>query len=114
MSFFLLGISTLHPSKLDQIKMAVANISCLFIEAAKHDYNEENLKTFLHSKYITEHRIEKICSIYMNSKENIQAQLESIGNSISHIVDVDWHLHYSIKVSSIFPLLNRINLKNIL
>lgn len=97
----ILGISTVYPSKLDLVKTAVANISCLFIEAARYDYNKENLKIFLHNEHINGTRIEKLCNTYAKNKQDIQTQLELIGNSISHTVDVDWRLHHYIKVSSL-------------
>lgn len=86
------------------MKAAVASISCLFIEAARHDYDEENLKIFLHNEHISGQRIEKLCSTYTNNKQDIQMQLESTGDSISHIVDVDWRLHHCVKVSFLIAL----------
>ncbi|KAH0953355.1 hypothetical protein HN011_004275 [Eciton burchellii] len=94
------SIATLYPSKSDLIKAAVANISCLFVEAAKHDYNEENLRIFLQDEHINGQRTEKLCRSYANSKHDIQTQLELIGNNIPHIVDVDWRLHHCVKVST--------------
>ncbi|KYN04428.1 COMM domain-containing protein 3 [Cyphomyrmex costatus] len=95
----ILGITTVHPSKSDLIKAAVANVSCLFIEAARHNYDEESLKHFLHNEHINGHRIETLCSTYINNKQNIQTQLELTGNSLPHIVDIDWRLHHCAKIS---------------
>lgn len=80
------------------MKAAVASISCLFIEAARHDYDEESLKIFLRNEHINGQRIEKLCSTYMNNKQDIQTQLELTGGSVPHIVDVDWRLHHCVKV----------------
>lgn len=88
------------------MKAAVASISCLFIEAARHDYDEESLKIFLHNEHINGQRIEKLCSTYINNKQDIQTQLELTGDSIPHIVDVDWRLHHCVKVSSLITLPN--------
>lgn len=93
-----LGVAVICPSKSDLVKTAIANISCLFIEAARHDYDEESLKMFLHNEHITGQRIEKLCSVYINNKQDIQTQLELTGNSIQHIVDIDWRLHHCVKV----------------
>jgi len=103
---FVPGIATLYPSKSDLIKAAVANISCLFIEAAKHDYDEESLRIFLHDEHINGQRTEKLCRSYANSKRDIQTQLELTGNNIPHIVDIDWRLHHCVKVNS--PVMIRI------
>lgn len=83
------------------MKAAVASISCLFIEAAKHDYDEESLRIFLHNEHINGSRIEKLCSTYVNNKQDIRTQLELTGDNIPHIVDVDWRLHHCVKVSSL-------------
>ncbi|XP_018315105.1 COMM domain-containing protein 3 [Mycetomoellerius zeteki] len=96
------SIATIHPSKSDLIKAAVSNVSCLFIEAARHDYDEESLKHFLHNEHINGHRIETLCSTYINNKQNIQTQLELIGNSLPHVVDIDWRLHHCVKISTRF------------
>lgn len=109
------GIAAVHSSKSDLIKAAVANISCLFIEAARHDYDEESLKHFLRNEHINGQRIETLCSTYMNNKQNIQTQLELTGNSLPHIVDMDWSLHHCVKISTRFtnaPIYNiRISIK---
>lgn len=94
----MLDIAAVCPSKSDLIKTAIANISCLFIEAARHDYDEESLKIFLHNEHISGQRIEKLCSTYINNKQDIQTQLELTGNSIPHIVDIDWRLYHCVKV----------------
>lgn len=96
------AIAAICPSKSDLIKTAFANISCLFIEAARHDYDEESLKHFLHNEHINGQRIETLCSKYVNNKENIQIQLELTGNNLPHVVDVDWRLHHCVKVNSLF------------
>lgn len=93
------GVSAVYPSKSDLVKSAVVNISCLFIEAARHDYDEESLKNFLHNEYINGQRIEKLCGTYIRNKQDIQTQLELIGDSVPHVVDTDWRLHHCVKVS---------------
>lgn len=98
---YFIGIANICPSKSDLVKAAVASISCLFIEAARHDYDEETLKIFLYNEHIKGQRIEKLCNTYMNSKQDIQTQLELTGDSIPHIVDVDWRLHHCVKVGSL-------------
>ncbi|XP_032670526.1 COMM domain-containing protein 3 isoform X2 [Odontomachus brunneus] len=94
------SIAAICPSKSDLIKTAMANILCLFIEAARHDYDEESLKIFLHNEHISGQRIEKLCNTYINNKQNIQTQLELTGNSIPHIVDIDWRLYHCVKFST--------------
>lgn len=94
------SIASIYPSKSDLVKAAVASISCLFIEAARHDYDEESLKIFLHNEHINGQRIEKLCSTYSNNKQDIQTQLELTGDNISHIVDVDWRLHHCVRIST--------------
>lgn len=93
-------ITSVCPSKSDLIKTAFANISCLFIEAARHDYDEESLKHFLHNEHINGQRIETLCSRYMNNKKSIQTQLELMGNNLPHVVDIDWRLHHCVKIST--------------
>lgn len=94
------SIASIYPSKSDLVKAAIASISCLFVEAARHDYDEENLKIFLRNEHINGQRIEKLCSTYMNNKQEIQTQLELTGDSIAHVVDVDWSLHHCVKIST--------------
>ncbi|XP_029041834.2 COMM domain-containing protein 3-like [Osmia bicornis bicornis] len=81
-------------------KKIVADTACLFIEAARHDLDEENLKTFLCQISSDEQRIKKLCERYVNNKTTIQCHLESIGNNPPHIVDVDWHLDYCVKLDT--------------
>lgn len=101
----LVDIAAVYSFKSDLMKAAVANISCLFIEAARHDYDEKSLKSFLHNEHIKGQRVEKLCSTYINNKQDIQAWLESTGDNIPHIVDVDWRLHHCVKVNSL-PFVN--------
>ncbi|XP_071575664.1 COMM domain-containing protein 3 isoform X1 [Temnothorax nylanderi] len=96
------AVANVYPSKSDLIKAAFANISCLFVEAARHDYDEESLKHFLHNEHINGQRIETLCSRYMNNKENIQTQLELTGNNLPHVVDIDWRLHHCVRMSTRF------------
>lgn len=78
--------------------MVFADVICLLIEAARHDLDEESLKNFLNLIYIDEKRITKLCEVYNNNKTAIQSQLELIGNNPPHIIDIDWHLDYCVKV----------------
>jgi len=98
---FVTAIATVYPSKSDLIKSTFVNISSLFIEAARHDYDKESLRHFLHNEHINGQRIETLCNRYINNKETIQTQLELIGNNLPHIVDIDWRLHHCVKVSSL-------------
>lgn len=79
-------------------KKIFADVVCLIIESARHDLNEESLKNFLHLEHIDEKRRTKLCEVYINNKTAIQSQLELIGNNPPHIIDVDWHLDYCVKV----------------
>lgn len=81
-------------------KKIVADTACLFVEAARHDLDEESLKTFLNQASGDEQRMKKLCEKYVNNKKMIQSQLESIGNNPPHIVDVDWHLDYCVKLDT--------------
>lgn len=71
---------------------------CLLLEATRHDLDEESLRSFLNLVYIGEKRITKLCEVYINNKKAIQSQLELIGNNPPHIIDIDWHLDYCVKV----------------
>lgn len=95
----LVDIAAVYSFKSDLMKAAVANISCLFIEAARYDYDEKRLRIFLHNEHIKGQRVEKLCSTYMNNKQDIQTWLELTGNNIPHIVDIDWRLHHCVKVN---------------
>ncbi|KAL0118423.1 hypothetical protein PUN28_009230 [Cardiocondyla obscurior] len=104
-------VTAICPSKSDLIKAAFANIACLFIEAARHDYDEESLKNFLHNKHISGSRIENLCNKYVNNKKDIQTQLELTGNNLQHIVDIDWRLHHCVKISTRFTNIPIYNIK---
>lgn len=79
-------------------KKVFADVVCLLIEATRHDLDEESLRSFLNLVYIGEKRITKLCEVYINNKKAIQSQLELIGNNPPHIIDIDWHLDYCVKV----------------
>ncbi|OAD56641.1 COMM domain-containing protein 3 [Eufriesea mexicana] len=87
-------------SKPTLTKMVFADVICLLIEAARHDLDEESLKNFLNLIYIDEKRIMKLCEVYTNNKTAIQSQLELIGNNPPHIIDIDWHLDYCVKLDT--------------
>ncbi|PBC27309.1 COMM domain-containing protein 3 [Apis cerana] len=81
-------------------KKAFTDVVCLLIEASRHDLDEESLRNFLNLIYIDEKRISKLCEVYINNKTAIQSQLELIGNNPSHIIDIDWHLDYCVKLDT--------------
>lgn len=81
-------------------KTAFADVCCLFIEAARHDLDEETFANFLSDAKITGNRAKKLCDAYKTNKNGIQSQLELIGYSPRHIVDIDWRLDYCIKVDT--------------
>lgn len=91
--------AAVYSSKSDLAKAAVASISCLFIEAARYDYDEKSLKNFLHNEHIKGQRVEKLCGTYMSNKQDIQTWLELTGNNIPHVIDVDWRLYHCVKAS---------------
>lgn len=79
-------------------KKSFAGMLCLLIEAARHDFNEESLENFLYRTCVNEQRRKKLCEAYINNKITIQSRLELTGNNPPHIIDVDWHLDYCVKV----------------
>ncbi|XP_003402083.1 COMM domain-containing protein 3 isoform X1 [Bombus terrestris] len=81
-------------------KKVFADVVCLLIEATRHDLDEESLRSFLNLVYIGEKRITKLCEVYINNKKAIQSQLELIGNNPPHIIDIDWHLDYCVKLDT--------------
>ncbi|KAL2750164.1 COMM domain-containing protein 3 isoform X3 [Vespula maculifrons] len=86
-----------NSSKFDIAKNAFVDLSCLFVEAARHDVDKESLEKFLNTASIVSHRTDKLCYSYANNKQEIQMQLQLIGNNLPHIVDTDWRLSHSIK-----------------
>ncbi|XP_043264409.1 COMM domain-containing protein 3-like [Colletes gigas] len=81
-------------------KKIFADMLCLFVEAARHDFDEEKLSNFLCQTCIDEQRKKKLCEAYVNNKKTIQSQLELTGNNPPHVIDVDWHLDYRIKLDT--------------
>lgn len=81
-------------------KKVFTDVACLLIEAARHNLDEESLNNFLNSVHTDERRIKKLCEIYVQNKTAIQSQLELIGNNPPHIVDIDWHLDYCVKLDT--------------
>lgn len=84
-------------TKCDIAKNAFVDLSCLLVEAARHDFDKETLKKLLNTSLIVDHRVDKLCHSYANSKQEIQMQLQLIGNNLGHIVDTDWRLSHCIK-----------------
>ncbi|XP_043487600.1 COMM domain-containing protein 3-like [Polistes fuscatus] len=84
-------------TKCDIAKNAFVDLSCLLVEAARHDFDKETLKKLLNTSLIVDHRVDKLCHSYANNKQEIQMQLQLIGNNLGHIVDTDWRLSHCIK-----------------
>lgn len=84
-------------SKSDIVKSTFANLSCLFVEAARHDFDKDSLEKYLNTILIVGNRAEKLCHSYANNKQEIQMQLQLTGNNLPHIVDTDWRLSHCIK-----------------
>lgn len=80
------------------MKTAYADITKLFIEASRCNTTVEELRTLLSHTDLNKLYIDLFCDVYENKKEEIQANLEIVGDSLPHIVDVDWQLDYCIKV----------------
>lgn len=70
----------------------------MLIEAARHDTSSEELNTLLCGTTLNKTLIDKFCELYANHKGALQESLESIGNGLPHIIDVNWQLDYCIKV----------------
>ncbi|CAL7948905.1 unnamed protein product [Xylocopa violacea] len=81
-------------------KKILADVVCLLVEATRQNIDEENLKNFLNVIHVDETRSKKLCEVYCRNKAAIQSQLELIGNNPPHIVDIDWHLDYCIKLDT--------------
>ena len=87
-------------SKASSEKKIFADIMCLFVEAARHDLDEESLRNFLCRTSVDEERTKKLCEVYSSKKKTIHSRLELIGNNPRHIVDVDWRLDYRVKLDT--------------
>ena len=87
-------------SKANSEKKILADMMCLFVEAARHDLDEESLRNFLCRASIDEDRSKKLCEAYGGKKKTIQSRLESIGVNPRHVVDVDWRLDYRVKLDT--------------
>lgn len=81
-------------------KTAFVDICCIFVEAARHDFNKMAFASFLSDARITGDRAKKLCDAYEKNKNGIQGQLELIGYNPMHIVDIDWRLDYCVKVDT--------------
>lgn len=92
------ALTQMYGSKPDVIKAAYADIMKLLIETARHDTSSEELNSLLRCTTLNKNYVNKLCEFYANQKTELQESLESIGNSLPHIVDVDWQLDYCIKV----------------
>ncbi|XP_076652855.1 COMM domain-containing protein 3 isoform X2 [Halictus rubicundus] len=87
-------------SKVILTKKIFADMLCLFVKAAQHDLDEESLKNLLYQMCSNEQRRKKLCEAYISNKKTIQSRLESISSNLPHIVDVDWHLDYRVKLDT--------------
>ncbi|XP_076667620.1 COMM domain-containing protein 3 [Andrena cerasifolii] len=87
-------------SKAGSEKKIFADIMCLFVEAARHDLDEESLRNFLCRASIDGDRSRKLCEVYSSKKKTIQSRLELIGINPRHVVDVDWRLDYRVKLDT--------------
>lgn len=87
-------------SKPTLTKKMFADLVCLFVEAARHDLDEESLRNFLCQACVDEQRRKKLCEVYINNKTTIQSRLELIGSNPPHIIDVDWRLDYRVKLDT--------------
>ncbi|XP_076652856.1 COMM domain-containing protein 3 isoform X3 [Halictus rubicundus] len=94
------GIVKAVDSKVILTKKIFADMLCLFVKAAQHDLDEESLKNLLYQMCSNEQRRKKLCEAYISNKKTIQSRLESISSNLPHIVDVDWHLDYRVKLST--------------
>lgn len=81
-------------------KKVFTDVACLLIEAARHDLDEEGLNNFLNFLHGDEKRVKKLCEVYVQSRTAIRSQLELIGDNPPHIVDIDWHLDYCVKLDT--------------
>ncbi|OXU28413.1 hypothetical protein TSAR_011333 [Trichomalopsis sarcophagae] len=93
------ALTKLYDSKPDIVKAAYADITKLLIETARHDTSSEELSSLLRCTTLSKTYIDRFCEFYCNHKDQLQESLESIGNSLPHIIDVDWRLDYCIKSS---------------
>lgn len=84
-------------TKSDIVKSTFANLSCLFVEAARYDLDKENLEKLLNTIRIVSNRVDTLCYSYANNKKEIQMQLQLTGNNLPHVVDTDWRLSHCIK-----------------
>ncbi|XP_046742002.1 COMM domain-containing protein 3 [Diprion similis] len=90
-------VAQLYGSKPDVVKEIFGNLSSLLIDAARLDLDGEKLNLALSNVNITGPRVKKLCDAYVSNKEGIQASLIRIGNSLPHVVDVNWKLDYCVK-----------------
>ncbi|XP_058800268.1 COMM domain-containing protein 3-like [Phymastichus coffea] len=90
-------LSQIDSSKPDIVKTAYADITKLLMESARNNATVEELRTLLNYTDLNKILINSFCDAYENHQKEIQENLETVGNSLSHIVDVEWQLDYCIK-----------------
>lgn len=86
------------------VKEIFGNLLSLLIDAGRLDLDEEKLSLVLSTANITGPRVKKLCEFYASNKEAIRTCLKQIGNSLPHVVDVNWRLDYCVKVMTINDL----------
>ncbi|KAJ8680354.1 hypothetical protein QAD02_016141 [Eretmocerus hayati] len=91
------ALTNITDSKPDDVKIAFAELLKLLIESARNDIEIEELNLLLTCTNLSQNYIEKFCESYASCKEELVETLESIGDDLPHIVDVDWQLDYCIK-----------------
>lgn len=98
MNIWYLDVAQLYGSKPDIVKEVFGNLLSLLIDAARLDLDADKLGIALTSAKMTGQRVNKLCETYANSKELIKSSLRRIGNSLPHVIDVNWRLDYCVKV----------------
>ena len=99
-----LGLARIYGSKPDVMKSAYADLTCLYVEAARFNLDAENLATFLHSVKIFGTRADKICEFYGKHRDCIVGELAQIGDGLPCVVDVDWRLDHCVKVHEYYTV----------
>ncbi|XP_012255404.2 PDZ and LIM domain protein 5-like isoform X1 [Athalia rosae] len=88
-----------YGSKPDVVREVFGNMLSVLIDAARLDLDGEKLSFVLSSANITGPRVQKLCDIYSNHKKTIQISLKQIGNSLPHIIDINWRLDFCVKTN---------------
>lgn len=86
------------------IKTAFFGVLCFLLEAAKHNTDEATLINTLEEFKIKSERITQLMNFYKKEKRHIQAYLNSLGNNLPHLIDVNWRQDYAVKSDSLEKL----------